>query len=103
MPDGHFPRLAGLPAYVLAQVDERKASLRAAGENVYDFGLGNPDRGSPPEVVARLIESAPPPAHHRYSPSPGIVELRRAICAWYERRYRVTLDPEAEAIATIGS
>src|SRR5258707_15835019 len=99
MPNSHFPRLAGLPAYVLAQVDELKTRLRAAGENVYDFGLGNPDRGSPPAAVERLILEARPPAHHRYAPSPGIPALRQAICDWYARRYGVTLDPETEAVS----
>jgi alanine-synthesizing transaminase len=103
MPNTHFPRLAGLPPYVLGQVDDLKTRLRAAGENVYDFGLGNPDRGSPPAVVERLLREAPAPAHHRYAPSPGVPPLRRAICDWYARRYGVTLDAETEAISTIGS
>jgi alanine-synthesizing transaminase len=103
MPDSHFPRLAGLPAYVLAQVDDLKTRLRNAGADIFDFGLGNPDRGSPPSVVERLIAEAPRPAHHRYAPSPGVPALREAICAWYARRFSVALDPDTEAIATIGS
>jgi alanine-synthesizing transaminase len=101
--DRSFPRLSGLPAYVLAQVDEAKSRLRALGEDVFDFGLGNPDRASPPAVVRRLIETAEPAAHHRYAPSHGIAPLRAAICAWYARRHGVTLDPEVEAVATLGS
>src|SRR6266852_568807 len=103
MPEAHFPRLAGLPPYVLAQVDERKTALRAAGEDIFDFGLGNPDRSAPAEVLRRLIAEVPPAAHHRYAPSPGIEVLRRAICDWYRRRYAVELDPAEEAVATIGS
>jgi alanine-synthesizing transaminase len=98
-----FPRLQGLPPYVLAAVDEAKSKLRAAGEEVFDFGLGNPDRGSPPNVVKRLIESADAPANHRYAPSPGIPALRKAICDWYARRHGVKLDPEVEAVSTLGS
>jgi alanine-synthesizing transaminase len=101
--DHSFPRLGGLPPYVLAQVDEAKSRLRQAGQEVFDFGLGNPDRGSPPAVVKRLIETAENPAHHRYAPSQGIAPLRQAICAWYQRRHGVTLDPEAEAVSTLGS
>jgi alanine-synthesizing transaminase len=103
MPSSNFQRLAGLPAYVLGEVDDLKTRLRAAGENVYDFGLGNPDRGSPPSVVQRLVDEAAAPAHHRYAPSPGVPALRQAICAWYARNYGVTLDAETEAVATIGS
>jgi alanine-synthesizing transaminase len=103
MPDAHFPRLADLPPYVLGAVDARKSELRAAGEDVFDFGLGNPDHGSPDDVVARLRETALDPAEHRYQPSPGTRGLRDAICRWYARRYDVALDPETEAVATIGS
>jgi alanine-synthesizing transaminase len=103
MPDARFQRLTGLPPYVLGQVDELKTKLRLAGHEVYDFGLGNPDRGSPPEVVERLVREAPPAAHHRYAPSPGVPAVRKAICDWYRRRYRVELDPELEAVSTIGS
>ncbi len=103
MPDSRFERLDGLPAYVLGEVDSLKTKLRLAGEDVFDFGLGNPDRGSPPEVVARLIAEAPIPAHHRYAPSPGVPALRRAICDWYARRYDVKLDHETEAVVTVGS
>jgi alanine-synthesizing transaminase len=103
MPATHFPRLADLPAYVLGEVDALKSRLRAAGEDVFDFGLGNPDRGSPAAAVARLIAEAPPPANHRYAPSPGVPELRRAICRWYARRYAVELDADEEAVITIGS
>jgi alanine-synthesizing transaminase len=103
MADSLFPRLAGLPPYVLAQVDEAKTRLRAAGEEVFDFGLGNPDRGSPPGVVQRLVDEARVPANHRYAPSPGVPAVRAAICDWYARHYHVTLDPELEAVSTLGS
>ncbi len=103
MPDSHFYRLAGLPPYVLGQVDELKTRLRLAGKEVYDFGLGNPDRGSPALAVERLIAEAPPARNHRYAPSPGVPAVRQAICDWYRRRYGVELDPELEAISTIGS
>ncbi len=101
--DSSFPRLAGLPAYVLAQVDEAKSRLRQEGHDVFDFGLGNPDRGSPPAVVQRLLDSAALPSSHRYAPSQGIARVRAAICDWYARRYSVTLDSELEAVSTIGS
>ena len=92
-----------MPPYVLAQVDEAKNRLRQAGEEVFDFGLGNPDHGTPPLIVERLLESAIDPANHRYAPSQGIAPLRAAICAWYARRYGVSLDPELEALSSLGS
>jgi alanine-synthesizing transaminase len=103
MPDSHFLRLAGLPAYVLGAVDDKKNALRARGEEVYDFGLGNPDRPTPESVVARLQAAAAQTENQRYLPSPGVRPLRAAICRWWERRYGVTLDPDTEAVATIGS
>jgi|SRR5579871_92527 len=103
MPPRSFPRLADLPPYVLGAVDERKASLRAAGEDVFDFGLGNPDRASPPFAVDELRARSLDGAEHRYQPSPGTRELRAAICRWYARRYGVELDPETEAVVAIGS
>ena len=103
MPNAHFPRLAGLPPYVLGAVDDRKTELRARGLEIYDFGLGNPDHASPPEVVAELRARSLEGAEHRYMPSPGVPELRSAIARWYDRRYGVKLDPATEAVATIGS
>ena len=103
MPDPHFPRLADLPPYALGVVEDRKAAMRAAGELVYDFGLGNPDRYSPPAAVSRLIDAIASGENHRYQPSPGLPFLRQAICDWYARRFGVTLDPATEAVATIGS
>src|SRR5688572_13547982 len=103
MPDAHFPRLAELPPYILAAVDEKKDELRAAGVEVFDFGLGNPDRASPPAAVEELRRAAAETALHRYQPSPGLLPLRRQICAWYQRRYGVTLDPLTEAVVTVGS
>jgi alanine-synthesizing transaminase len=103
MPDPRFHRLAGLPPYVLGEVDALKTRLRAAGRDVFDFGLGNPDRGSPAIAVERLIAESPVPANHRYAPSPGVPELRAAIARFYARRHGVTLDADDEAVATIGS
>jgi alanine-synthesizing transaminase len=103
VPDPHFQRLAGLPPYVLGAVDDKKDELRARGEDVYDFGLGNPDRPSPPEVVEALRRAALDGRNHRYQPSRGTAALRQAIARWYRRRYDVALDPETETVATIGS
>jgi alanine-synthesizing transaminase len=103
MPDSRFQRLEGLPAYILGAIDERKSALRARGEEVFDFGLGNPDRPAAPSVVARLTTAATVGENHRYQPSPGVLALRAAICRWYERRYQLHFDPESEAVVTIGS
>ncbi len=103
MPDSRFPRLTDLPPYVLGEVDAMKLAMRAAGQEVFDFGLGNPDRGTPSDVVARLLAESPHPANHRYAPSHGIPELRQAICRWYARRYGVKVDPDLEAVVTLGS
>jgi alanine-synthesizing transaminase len=96
-------RLSLLPPYVLARVDELKSRLRAEGREVYDFGLGNPDGPSPAAAVARLTAELGRPGFQRYMPSRGLPEVRQAICAWYQRRYGVTFDPDREAVATIGS
>ncbi len=103
MPSTDFPRLADLPPYVLGAVDDRKSELRARGEDVFDFGLGNPDRPTPGPVVEELRARALDDAEHRYLPSPGTAGLRTAIARWYARRYDVTLDPATECVATIGS
>ena len=76
---------------------------RHRGEDIVDFGMGNPDLPTPPHVVAKLVEAASKPQNHRYSVSRGIYKLRVAICDWYKRRYQVTLDPDSEAIVTIGA
>ncbi|MFY9586866.1 MAG: aminotransferase class I/II-fold pyridoxal phosphate-dependent enzyme [Actinomycetota bacterium] len=98
-----FRRIDRLPPYVFNVVNDLKAAARRAGEDIIDLGMGNPDLSSPQRVVEKLIEAAHNPRNHRYSSSRGVPKLRRAICDWYERRYGVTLDPETEAIATIGA
>lgn len=98
-----FERIQRLPPYVFSIVNELKAAARARGEDIIDFGLGNPDRPTPKHIVEKLIETVRRPDTHRYSLSRGIPRLRRAICNWYGRRYGVDLDPELEAIVTIGS
>jgi alanine-synthesizing transaminase len=98
-----FPRLASLPPYVLATVDELKSRLRAEGQDVFDFGLGNPDGPSPAAAIDRLTTEARRPGNQRYMPSKGLPEVRRAICDWYQRRYGQTFDPDKEAVITIGA
>ena len=98
-----FPRIKRLPPYLFATLDKMKMEARRAGEDIIDFGMGNPDHASPPHVVEKLIEAAKKPQNHRYSTSRGIHKLRLAICNWYKRRYGVELDPESEAVVTIGS
>lgn len=98
-----FPRIKRLPPYVFAVVNELKAKMRRAGEDIIDLGMGNPDLPTPKHIVDKLVEAARNPRNHRYSASRGIPKLREAICAWYKRKYNVDLDPETEAIATIGA
>jgi alanine-synthesizing transaminase len=98
-----FARLAALPPYVLAAVDELKSRLRAEGHDVFDFGLGNPDGPSPRAVIERLTAEAQRPGNQRYMPSRGLPEVRRAICDWYQRRYGQSFDPETEAVVTLGA
>ncbi|MEJ2686602.1 MAG: alanine transaminase [Gammaproteobacteria bacterium] len=98
-----FPRIKRLPPYVFNIVTELKAKARARGEDIIDFGMGNPDQPTPSHIVDKLVEAAQRNDTHRYSLSRGIPRLRRAICQWYRRRYDVTLDPETQAIVTIGS
>jgi alanine-synthesizing transaminase len=98
-----FRRLTRLPAYVFNITGELKASARKRGEDIIDFGMGNPDGATPKHIVDKLIEAAQKTATHRYSLSRGLPRLRKAICDWYQRRYAVPLDPESEAIVTIGS
>ncbi len=101
--DEEFPRIRRLPPYVFTIVNELKAEARSRGEDIIDFGMGNPDRPTPKHIVDKLVEVAQRPDTHRYSMSRGIPRLRRAICNWYRDRYAVELDPESEAIVTIGS
>jgi alanine-synthesizing transaminase len=98
-----FQRIKRLPPYVFNIVNELKAAARARGEDIVDFGMGNPDQPTPRHIVDKLAEAAQRPDTHRYSVSRGIPRLRRAITRWYEDRYNVSLDPESEAIVTIGS
>ncbi len=101
--DQEFHRIKRLPPYVFAEVNDMKAKARAAGHDVIDFGMGNPDLATPKHIVDKLVEAVQNPRTHRYSTSRGIPGLRRAICAYYARRFDVHLDPEREAIVTIGS
>jgi alanine-synthesizing transaminase len=98
-----FRRIQSLPPYVFAATDRLKLELRRAGEDVIDLGFGNPDLPSPEPAVAKLLEAAPKERNHRYSASRGIPNLRRAICDLYRRKWGVELDPETEAITTIGA
>jgi alanine-synthesizing transaminase len=98
-----FQRIKRLPPYVFNIVNELKAKARARGEDIVDFGMGNPDQPTPKHIVDKLVEVAERGNTHRYSVSKGIPRLRRAICNWYKDRYAVDLDPETEAIVTIGS
>ncbi len=98
-----FPRIKRLPPYVFNIVGDLKQKARRAGEDIIDFGMGNPDGPTPPHIVAKLLEASAKPSNHRYSVSRGVLKLRAAICDWYKRRYDVDLDPESEAIVTIGS
>lgn len=98
-----FHRIRRLPPYVFAEVNKMKARSRAAGEDIIDFGMGNPDQPTPQHIVDKLIETVRNPKTHGYSNSRGIPGLRKALAAYYERRWNVTLDPENEIIATLGS
>jgi alanine-synthesizing transaminase len=98
-----FRRVPSLPPYVFAVTEQLKLELRRAGEDVVDLGFGNPDLPSPPAVVEKLTEAAAKPHNHRYSASRGIPKLRSAICDLYRDRFGVELDPETQAVATIGA
>jgi alanine-synthesizing transaminase len=101
-----FPRIERLPPYVFNIVGDLKKAARARGEDIIDFGMGNPDQPTPPHIVKKLCEAASREGHrhtHRYSVSRGIPRLRRAMTGWYQRRYDVELDPDTECIAAIGS
>src|SRR5277367_4266174 len=98
-----FSRIKRLPPYVFNITGEMKVRARRAGEDIIDFGMGNPDGATPRHIVDKLVEAAQKPPTHRYSVSRGIPRLRRAICNWYKTRYDVDLDPDSEAIVTIGS
>ena len=98
-----FQRIQRLPPYVFNIIGELKQQARARGEDIIDFGMGNPDQPTPKHIVDKLKETAERGDTHRYSQSRGIPRLRRAICNWYRDRYDVQLDPETEAIVTLGS
>jgi alanine-synthesizing transaminase len=98
-----FPRIKRLPPYVFNIVNELKAQARRRGEDIVDFGMGNPDQKAPQHVIDKLCEAAQRSDTHRYSMSRGIPRLRRAICNWYKSHFDVDLDMETEAIVTIGS
>lgn len=97
-----FARLDRLPPYVFAKVNEIKMEARRAGEDIIDLGMGNPDLATPDHIVEKMVEAARKPQNHRYSASMGITKLRHAIADWYRRRFDVEIDPEREAIVTIG-
>ncbi|MDX2506302.1 MAG: alanine transaminase [Gammaproteobacteria bacterium] len=98
-----FQRIKRLPPYVFNIVNELKARARARGEDIIDFGMGNPDQPTPKHIVDKMVEATQRNDTHRYSMSRGVPRLRKAICNWYKRSYDVDLDPESEAIVTIGS
>ena len=98
-----FSRIRRLPPYVFNVTGELKLAARRRGEDIVDFSMGNPDQPSPRHIVDKLVEAVQRPDTHRYSVSKGIYRLRRAICNWYKTRYEVELDPDSEAIVTIGS
>ena len=103
LPDQEFYRIAKLPLYVFAVINEMKAKLRAAGQDVVDLGMGNPDGATPRAIVSKLCEAARNPRNHRYSASKGIPRLRQEIVRKYHDDYGVELDPDTEAIVTIGA
>ncbi|NNG05066.1 MAG: LL-diaminopimelate aminotransferase [Inquilinus sp.] len=103
MNDPQFHRIKRLPPYVFAEVNAMKARARAAGEDIIDLGMGNPDSATPRHIVDKLVEAVQDPKTHRYSNSRGIPGLRRALAGYYRRRFAVDLDPEREVVVTIGS
>jgi alanine-synthesizing transaminase len=98
-----FHRMKRLPPYVFAIVDDLKMKARRRGDDIIDLGMGNPDLPTPPHIVEKLIEAVKIPRNHRYSASRGIFKLRSAIADWYQRNYSVDIDPDTEAIVTIGA
>jgi alanine-synthesizing transaminase len=98
-----FARLDRLPPYVFATVNKIKMDARREGKDIIDLGMGNPDLGTPQHIVDKLLDAAQKPHYHRYSASMGITKLRMAIASWYKRRFDVDIDPDTEAIVTIGA
>jgi alanine-synthesizing transaminase len=99
----NFERLNRLPPYVFAVVNEMMYTARRNGEDIINLGMGNPDQPTPQHIVDKLNEASLKGSNHRYSASKGIYKLRLAVCDWYKRKFTVDLDPEKEAVATIGS
>lgn len=98
-----FRRIKRLPPYVFSIVDSLKIEARRRGEDIIDLGMGNPDIPTPKVIIDKLVEAVKNPRNHKYSASKGIYKLRLAITDWYKRRYNVDLDPDTEAIVTIGA
>ena len=98
-----FRRIDRLPPYVFNIVNEMKIEARQHGEDIIDLGMGNPDLPTPQPIVDKLAEAAQNSRNHRYSASRGITKLRLALSSWYERRYGVEIDPEREALVSIGA
>ncbi len=96
------PLIESLPEYVFSTVDKLKKDARARGQDIIDLGMGNPDRPTPNHIVEKLMEASAKPRNHRYSMSAGIPNLRKAVCGWYKRKFKVSLNPETEAVATMG-
>src|ERR1700733_11288668 len=98
-----FHRIPGLPPYVFEEGNRLKGGAPARGEDIIDFGMGNPDMPTPKHIVDKLVDAARDPRTNRYSASRGIKGLRRAMAAYYKNRFGVTLDPDSEVIAALGS
>jgi alanine-synthesizing transaminase len=103
MPDQDFTNAKKLPPYIFAQINSLKHEARSKGEDIIDFGMGNPDQSTPEDIVEKLRESVLQGSTHRYSQSKGIPRLRKSIADWYKRNFDVDLDPETEAVVTMGS
>ena len=103
MPDQDFTNAKKLPPYIFAQINSLKYEARSRGEDIIDFGMGNPDQATPEPIVNKLIETVQNPATHRYSQSAGLPKLRQAIKDWYARKYNVELDQEKEIVTCMGS
>ena len=98
-----FSRIERLPRYVFEEINQLKIQARHDGKDIIDFGMGNPDQATPDFIVNKLTETVNKKETHRYSQSKGIPRLRKAISDWYDRKYNVSIDPENEAIVTMGS
>ena len=103
MPDLNFQNAEKLPPYIFGQINALKSEARSRGEDIIDFGMGNPDQATPNPIVEKLIETVRNPLSHRYSQSAGLPKLRKAIQNWYSRRYQVDLDSDSEIVTCMGS